>query len=92
MKEDAKLCPSERRVLKEFYDLAKGREWTESENWTYEYINCCKWWGVTCDETGRVEALRLTDNGLSGKLSSSIKDLHALKVLDLSDNDIKVKT
>ena len=91
MKEDAKVCPSERTVLKEFYDFAKGQEWTDSKNWAAEYVDCCDWEGVTCDETGKVEVLNLTDNGLSGKLSSSIGDLHALKVLDLSDNDIKVR-
>ena len=31
------------------------------------------------------------DNGLSGKLSASVGSLRSLKVLDLSDNDIKAK-
>ena len=39
-----------------------------------------------------VIALNLTNNGLSGKLSSHIASLASLAVLDLSDNDIKVST
>ena len=90
MKRHAELCPTERKALKEFYDLAKGREWTNSKNWKAEYVSCCNWTGVVCDASGKVEVLNLTNNGLSGKLSATVGDLRGLKVLDLSDNDIKV--
>ena len=86
------MCPTERKALTEFYYSAKGREWTNSGNWTQEYIRHCDWYGVTCDDkTGKVVMLNMTNNGLSGKLSTSIGSLSSLKVLDLSDNDIKVK-
>jgi Leucine-rich repeat (LRR) protein len=90
MKDHAEVCPTERKALAEVYGLAKGGEWTDSKNWMHEDISCCDWKGVTCDDTGKVEVLNLSNNGLSGKLSASLGDLHALKVLDLSDNDIKV--
>jgi hypothetical protein len=90
LKDNTQLCPIERKALKEVYDSAKGREWTDSENWTSEYVTCCDWKGVKCDASGKVEALNLANNGLSGRLSASVGDLHGLKVLDLSDNDIKV--
>ena len=91
LKDDTQLCPTERKALKEIYDLAKGREWTDSEHWTSEYKTCCDWHGVMCDETDQVIELTLSNNALSGKLSESIGDLRALKVLDLSDNNIKVR-
>ena len=90
LQDDSKLCRTERKALKEIYDLAKGQEWTDSENWTAEYISNCFWKGVKCDASGNVEVLNLTNNGVSGKLSASVGALHGLKVLDLSDNDIKV--
>lgn len=73
------------------YESTKGQEWTESTNWVNEYSSYCSWHGVTCDATNTLtEKLNLTNNGLSGKLNESIGDLKSLKILDLSDNDIKV--
>ena len=90
MKDDITLCPQERQSLKEFFELAKGQEWTDSDNWMSEYISKCYWKGVECDASGNVEVLNLTNNALSGRLSASVGALHGLKVLDLSDNDMKV--
>ncbi len=83
------LCPIERNALNDFYYLSKGAEWTNSTNWEDEYTSYCNWKGVTC-ENDRVTKLNLTNNGLSGRLSESIGNLTSIKVLDLSDNDIKV--
>ena len=92
LRDDANLCPTERKVLTEFYHSAKGREWTSSDNWTQEYTSHCDWYGVTCDDkTGKVVKLEMTNNGLSGKLSTSVGSLSSLEALDLSDNDIQVK-
>ena len=77
-------------MLNEFYFAAKGREWTESENWVEQQNEHCSWRGVTCNENGLVTQLILPSNGLSGKLDSNITKLSSLEVLDLSDNDIKV--
>ena len=86
---DTTLCPIERNALSDFYDTAKGGEWTDRTNWKDEYESCCNWHGVVC-ENDRVTKLDLRNNGLSGRLSESIGNLTALEVLDLSDNDIKV--
>ena len=86
---DTTLCPIERNALSDFYDTAKGGEWTDRTNWKDEYESCCNWHGVEC-ENDRVTELDLRNNGLSGRLSESIGKLTALEVLDLSDNDIKV--
>ncbi len=86
---DTELCPIERNALGEFYISSKGAEWTDSTNWLNECGNYCDWHGVTCDE-GHMTNLNLTNNGLSGRLSGSIGKLASIKVLDLSDNDIKV--
>ena len=86
------FCPLERKALSEFYDSAKGGEWTNGTKWKDEYASFCYWKGVICNN-GRdhVTKLNLTNNGLSGRLSESIGDLTFIKELDLSDNDIKVR-
>ena len=94
---DTALCPSERNALSDFYDSAKGAEWTDQGNkidgslWLHEYASCCDWKGVTCENnTKHVTKLNLTNNGLSGRLSDRIGNLTFIEVLDLSDNNIKV--
>ena len=88
---DEILCPIQRNALSDFYDSAKGSEWTNSINWLDEYESYCDWHGVTCDDDKyNVIELNLRNNGLSGRMSESIGKLMALEKLDLSDNDIKV--
>ncbi len=88
---DTEVCPMERNALNEFYESAKGAEWTDRTNWQDEYKSCCDWKGVTCDDnTNQVTELKLSNNGLSGRLSESIGNLTSIEVLDLGDNDIKV--
>ena len=89
LKDDSRLCPVERRALKDFYHSAKGAEWTDDENWLSEYELTCNWKGINCTNS-TIIGLNLTHNSLSGKLSSSISELRSLEILDLSDNDIQV--
>jgi len=89
--DDSTLCPPERNALSDFYDLAKGAEWTDRSNWLDEYASYCDWKGVTCDDDkNHVTKLNLVNNGLSGRLSESIGNLTFIEEWDLSDNDIKV--
>ncbi len=86
------FCPMERNALKEFYDSAKGAEWTNSTNWMKPHIAHCQWYGIECDDANiTVERLKLPSNGLSGTLTPHISNLSSLKVLNLADNNIKVR-
>ena len=89
LRSDTKLCPPERNVLHGFYVSAKGTEWTESENWAVSQNDHCLWHGVTCKDDAVTE-LNLPNNGLSGRLLSSISKLRSMEVLALNDNDMKV--
>jgi len=91
LKNDTSKCPIERNALKEFYDSSKGGEWTESTNWTDSYMNHCYWYGIMCNKGTNTINITLPTNGLSGTLSKSIANLTLLEVLDLSDNDLKVR-
>ena len=90
VKNDTNWCPTERKILKEFYDSTKGREWTDSKNWLAEYSNFCSWYGISCDASNSTIEIKLHGNGLSGKILPNIGQLSSLQVLVLSDNDIKV--
>ena len=90
LKNDTSLCPIERNSLRDLYYSAKGGEWTDSTNWTDPYMSHCFWRGVDCMES-IVTGLDLANNGLSGKLTAKIANLSSLEILDLSDNDIKVR-
>ena len=89
LKNDIIVCPPERNFLHDFYIAAKGKEWTESLNWMHPQNNHCLWYGAVYED-GAVTRLNLNNNGLSGKLHKNISRLRSLKVLYVSDNDIKV--
>ena len=92
---DTSVCPVERNALHEFYVSAKGIEWTRSDLWVDAYESHCKWYGVDCKPNKNGEnvtyKLNLTSNGLSGTLSKDFSVLKSIKILDLADNDLKVR-
>ena len=89
--DNTKYCPIERNALKEFYDSAKGTEWTVDENWVDPHIGHCDWYGVKCNDANSTVILELQSNGLSGTLTPNISTLSSLVVLDLNNNNIKVR-
>ncbi|XXG90630.1 hypothetical protein AAC387_Pa12g2350 [Persea americana] len=46
----------------------------------------CNWTGVTCNATGAVEGLNLSNMNLSGKISEDIQQLHSLAFFNISCN------
>lgn len=89
--DNTKYCPTERNALKEFYDSAKGTEWTVNEKWLHPHIGHCDWYGVECNDANNTVKLVLQSNGLSGTLTPNISKLSSLDVLDLNNNNIKVR-
>ena len=65
-------------------------EWSQSDDWTDEYLLHCTWFGIRCDESNTTAQLRLKTNSLSGQLTPMISKLTNLTYLDLRDNDIRV--
>jgi len=85
---DRTWCPQERNFLNEFYISAKGQEWTNNTGWDDEYNDHCDWHGIHCTNKSVVDIL-LGNNGLSGRISSSIAGLGSLEQLYLEDNDLR---
>ena len=80
-------CPplTEREILATIYGSTDGGNWTESKGWLAD-APLDEWHGVDTDRTGRVVALRLADNRLSGTVPMELGQLSALTTLELRDN------
>ncbi|GAA5944410.1 uncharacterized protein JCM15063_000946 [Sporobolomyces koalae] len=76
-------------VLSALYTSLGGASpgWVNMSGWSSgSSENCCSWYGVTCDANGRVSALDLASNGLSGPLDNRVFSLSSLNRLNMSSN------
>ena len=76
-----------RPALNALYAATFGDSWTNNTGWNTE-TNECTWFGVTCNDDGRVTALDLAGNNVRGPLPASIGDLYFLERLALNQNPI----
>ena len=72
-------------VLESLYEAAGGPGWTESGGWLGEE-DLANWYGVTADGAGRVTALDLTRNELTGRLPAQLGALARMTVLRIGGN------
>ena len=79
--------PREREVLVQFYDATKGYAWRDNTNWRSS-APLGQWHGVTTDDDGRVVALDVHANDLSGPIPHRLSDLSRLERLHLDQNDL----
>ena len=73
---------SDRQALEALYRATNGSDWTDSTKWLTE-VPLSEWFGVATDRDGRVTALRLPGNGLSGPIPAGLGQLSRLRTLDL---------
>ena len=78
---------NDRRTLRLLHAETRGREWVNSDGWLGDALPG-EWFGVETDSIGRVSALVLTNNGLSGMLPESLGALTALRKLDVAGNSL----
>ena len=77
----------DRSVLVEIHEALGGSGWRRDDNWGTD-APLDKWYGVTTDSEGNVQALRLQANRLSGTIPPAIGHLGALDTLKLFWNDL----
>ena len=77
----------DRAALTALYEATDGPNWIESDKWLTD-APLGDWHGVATDESGRVQQLWLSDNGLTGKLPAALGSLASLVGLGLSNNDL----
>lgn len=80
---------SEASILSDFFAATHGTGWKQNNGWD-DSADICSFFGVECDEGGRVSKIDLTDNGLKGSVPSSIFKIPQLTELTLSNNAISI--
>ena len=76
----------DRLALTRFYHATGGPDWLRNDNWLGEGP-LSDWYGVRTD-SGRVFALDLSGNGLTGGIPHEIGSLQRLLWLSLADNEL----
>ena len=78
---------ADRRALGMLFHATDGGGWFDSSGWLGDTV-LDEWFGVEIDPVGRVAALDLAENGLSGPLPESVGELSALRTLDVAGNPL----
>ena len=78
---------TDRAALVALYNATNGPNWANDTNWLTD-APLGAWHGVSTDASGRVTALRLYENGLSGSIPSEMGNLTSLEELILVGNGI----
>ena len=78
---------TDRAALAALYNATNGANWPLNENWLSD-APLGEWYGVTTLDDGRVVALNLDSNDLSGEIPAELGSLSNLINLTLSVNDL----
>jgi Leucine-rich repeat (LRR) protein len=80
----------EQKILDLLFTATNGKDWTVPHNgWTN--LPVCSREGVSCDDQGNVEALRLNNFGMTGQIPTEIFQLSKNRVLGLTDNSVDLR-
>ena len=72
-------------TLTRLFEVAGGSGWVTSDGWLGDFV-LDEWFGVSPDSLGRVTALDLSRNGLTGQLPGFLGDLTHMTELRLTGN------
>ena len=78
---------SDRDFLEIFYNATRGSNWARNDNWLTD-APLRDWYGVEVNGEGRVSALVLTHNNLSGRVPPEVGNLTELERLNLDSYDV----
>jgi hypothetical protein len=82
---DAQVNKTDSLALVDLYNSTNGPNWFNNSNWLTGPVN--NWYGITV-QSDRVFSIDISGNNLSGEIPSSLGDLSALVILDLSYNQL----
>ena len=78
---------SDRAALVALYNATDGPNWSTSTNWLSDRP-LREWYGVGTDDSGRINSLALSENGLNGSIPSELGNLSNLERLYLGGNQL----
>ncbi|KAI2512840.1 hypothetical protein MHU86_1629 [Fragilaria crotonensis] len=79
---------TERDILELLYRRSGGHDWRKAEGWLQD-DDICTWYGITCNDDGKVQGIAMKNNGLSRTFPSEIFSLPSLEVLNLNSNAVR---
>ena len=83
----AQSAEQDRKALEALYNATGGSDWSNNTNWlSDEPLE--EWRGVSINSDGRVTALLLSENNLTGTIPPELGNLDALTRLDLYSNGL----
>ena len=86
---DQTVCSfTDRAILIRLFEMTDGEGWMSSQGWEERASDLSGWHGIETDDFGRVVAINLAGNGLTGSLPLSLGQLSHLKKLQLQDNEL----
>lgn len=74
--------PNDRNALMAIYNACGGANWTRNDNWGSE-SPISEWYGVSLNKEGRVDAINLPFNNVSGNLPDAMTQLEALRIFNV---------
>ncbi len=80
-------CNEERSDLIKLYEAMGGENWTNSGNWGTS-APLGSWYGIDVDSAGRVTAINLNRNNLTGRIPPEIQYFPYLRLLRLDHNQM----
>ena len=78
---------TDRDVLEILYDSTDGDNWRKNTNWK-STAPLDEWSGISTDASGRVTAIDLNSNDLTGSIPEELGGLANLESLELSSNEL----
>ena len=78
---------TDREALVALYNATGGPNWNSNDNWLSD-VPISQWYGIVTDDSGRVIALGLYDNQLSGEIPPELGNLANLEELWLSGSEL----
>lgn len=79
-------------TLLKLYESTHGNQWINSAGWLEASKglnnNPCEWYGVTCNQDGRVVSIELSGNNLVGSIPVNLEYLDYLETMDVSSNQL----
>jgi Leucine-rich repeat (LRR) protein len=84
---EASTPQTERGILELLYIQTNGDDWRRKDNWMVD-DDACNWYGISCNEEGKVVSITMKNNGLSNTLPTAIFSLPSLSSLTLNSNSL----